>query len=122
VVDDLAAATAFSVELALKPQGEGTAEGDGWIAWWSRVRPGGDRDGGDPDGRRRDLPSNRTRLSAAIRIVDQRRHVWSEAERCLHGRGTLSLVRESVSSPKTGRVALRAGLLLSFAQNLHASS
>jgi catechol 2,3-dioxygenase-like lactoylglutathione lyase family enzyme len=30
VVDDLAAATAFFVELGLKPQGEGTVEG-GWV-------------------------------------------------------------------------------------------
>jgi catechol 2,3-dioxygenase-like lactoylglutathione lyase family enzyme len=30
VVDDLAAATAFFVELGLKPQGEGSVEG-GWV-------------------------------------------------------------------------------------------
>jgi catechol 2,3-dioxygenase-like lactoylglutathione lyase family enzyme len=30
VVDDLAAATAFFVELGLKPQGEGSVEGD-WV-------------------------------------------------------------------------------------------
>ena len=34
VVDDLAAAKAFFVELGLKVQGEGPVEGGGWIAWW----------------------------------------------------------------------------------------
>ena len=50
VVDDLAAATAFFVELGLKLQGEGPVEG-GWVErGGARGRPGGDRDGGDPDG------------------------------------------------------------------------
>src|SRR5438128_5388305 len=49
VVDDLAAATAFFVELGLKLQGEGSVEG-GWVdrVVGARGRPGGDRDGGDP--------------------------------------------------------------------------
>lgn len=48
VVDDLAAATAFFVELGLKLQGEGPVEG-GWVErGGARGRPGGDRDGGDP--------------------------------------------------------------------------
>jgi catechol 2,3-dioxygenase-like lactoylglutathione lyase family enzyme len=34
VVDDLAAATAFFVELGLKLQGEGSVEGGWWTAWW----------------------------------------------------------------------------------------
>ncbi len=33
VVDDLAAATAFFVELGLKLRGEGQVEG-GWVDWW----------------------------------------------------------------------------------------
>ena len=47
VVDDLAAAKAFFVELGLKLQGERTAEG-GWVdrVVGSRGRPGGDRDDG----------------------------------------------------------------------------
>jgi len=45
VVDDLAAATAFFVELGLKLQGEGRFGGPRGGA---RGRPGGDRDGGDP--------------------------------------------------------------------------
>jgi catechol 2,3-dioxygenase-like lactoylglutathione lyase family enzyme len=38
VVDDLAAATTFFVELGLKPQGEGSVEG-GWVdaSWGSRA-------------------------------------------------------------------------------------
>src|ERR1039457_3317348 len=47
VVDDLAAATAFFVELGLKLQGEGPVEGGwgervGWRAWWVS-RPSGRR-------------------------------------------------------------------------------
>jgi len=35
VVDDLAAATAFFVELGLKLQGEGAVcRAAGWTAWW----------------------------------------------------------------------------------------
>jgi catechol 2,3-dioxygenase-like lactoylglutathione lyase family enzyme len=49
VVDDLAAATAFFVELGLKLQGEGSVEG-GWVdrvVGLEGVRVGG-RDAGDP--------------------------------------------------------------------------
>jgi catechol 2,3-dioxygenase-like lactoylglutathione lyase family enzyme len=34
VVDDLAAATAFFVELGLKLQGEWPVRAIGWTAWW----------------------------------------------------------------------------------------
>jgi catechol 2,3-dioxygenase-like lactoylglutathione lyase family enzyme len=34
VVDDLAAVTAFFVELGLKLQGEGPVEAVRWTAWW----------------------------------------------------------------------------------------
>ena len=33
IVDDLAAATAFFVELGLELQGEGLVEGGGWTVW-----------------------------------------------------------------------------------------
>jgi catechol 2,3-dioxygenase-like lactoylglutathione lyase family enzyme len=51
VVDDLAAATAFFVELGLKLQGRGAGRGRlGGPRGGNRGRTGGDRDGGDPDG------------------------------------------------------------------------
>jgi catechol 2,3-dioxygenase-like lactoylglutathione lyase family enzyme len=44
VVDDLAAATEFFVELGLELQGEGGPPKAGWIASWARRRPDGLRD------------------------------------------------------------------------------
>jgi hypothetical protein len=37
VVDDLAAATTFFVELGLKVLGEGPVEGAQWIVWWGSM-------------------------------------------------------------------------------------
>jgi catechol 2,3-dioxygenase-like lactoylglutathione lyase family enzyme len=48
VVDDLAAATAFFVELGLELQGEGSVEG-GWVRGGAGGGPGGVRDDGDPE-------------------------------------------------------------------------
>jgi hypothetical protein len=40
VVDDLAAATEFFVEVGLEPQGEGRSKASGWTASWCSTASG----------------------------------------------------------------------------------